>query len=320
MTTPATGFDIIVVGDCNPDIVLRGEDVRPEFGQHEKVVPDGALVVGGSGSITASACARLGLRTRFIGATGNDLFGHFMLAQLRDWGVDTALCPVVDNVGTGFSVVLSEGGDRAILTHKGTIDCLRAENLPLDELVRAPHVHITSFFLQPGLAAQLPALVSALRASGVTVSIDPNWDPIGNWDNGLVSLLGSVDVFLPNAAEARAISGTKDTSTAALQLATAGNLVVVKDGENGCIAAQQGTVTSEPGLEVRCVDTTGAGDAFDAGFLLGWLEKLPLADCLAYGCSAGALSTRSIGATGALPTIDELRDALATGDKQAKAT
>ena len=272
------------------------------------------------GSITACACARLGLRTRFIGATGDDMFGHFMLAQLRDRGVETDLCPVVDNVGTGFSVVLSEGGDRAILTHKGTIDGLHLEDVPLDELVRAPHVHITSYFLQPGLAAQLPALVRHLRDNGVTVSVDPNWDPDEKWDQGLVSLLGSIDVFFPNAAEARAISGTSDTAAAALQLATAGNLVVVKEGENGCTAARDGTVTSQPGFEVRCVDTTGAGDAFDAGFLCGWLQKLPLTECLAYGCSAGALSTRSIGATGAQPTIDELKGTLATGVKRAMTT
>jgi len=308
------------MGDCNPDIVLRGADARPEFGQHEKVVPDGALVVGGSGSITACACARLGLRTRFIGATGNDLFGHFMLGQLRDRGVETELCPVVDNAGTGFSVVLSEGADRAILTYKGTIDGLRLQDIPLGELVRAPHVHITSYFLQPGLASQLPALVRHLRDNGVTVSVDPNWDPDENWDKGLVSLLGSIDIFFPNAAEARAISGMADTASAALQLAAEGHLVVVKEGENGCTAAQDGTVTSQAGFDVGGVDTTGAGDAFDAGFLYAWLQKLSLAECLAYGCSAGALSTRSIGATAAQPTVDELRGTLASGVKRATTT
>ena len=307
-------FDVIVIGDCNPDIVLRGDDVRPEFGQHEKLVPDAALVIGGSGSITSCACARLGLRTRFIGATGDDLFGRFMLGQLDDWGVDTTLCPVLKDVSTGFSVVLSDGTDRAILTHTGTIDSLRLENMPLDELTRARHVHISSYFLQPALAPQLPELVAQVRASGVTVSVDPNWDPAGAWDNGLASLLASVDVFLPNAAEARAISGVPGAAAAALQLARTGNLVVVKDGEKGCIAAQHSAVSSQPGFPVECLDTTGAGDAFDAGFLRGWLEELPLADCLAYGCSAGALSTRSIGATGALPTIDELKTTIAKGN------
>lgn len=307
-------FDVIVIGDCNPDIVLRGDDVRPEFGQHEKLVPDGALVIGGSGSITSSACARLGLRTRFIGAVGDDLFGRFMLEQLGDWGVDTTLCPVLNDVSTGFSVVLSDGSDRAILTHTGTIDSLRLKNLPLDELTRARHVHISSYFLQPGLAPQLPEVVAELRAHGVTISVDPNWDPAGAWGNGLASLLAFVDVFLPNAAEARALSGQPGTAAAALKLARTGNLVVVKDGEKGCIAAQHSILSSQAGFPVACLDTTGAGDAFDAGFIRGWLQQLPLADCLAYGCAAGALSTRSIGATGALATIDELKAAISKGN------
>jgi sugar/nucleoside kinase (ribokinase family) len=300
-------FDIIVIGDCNPDVVLRGDDVRPEFGQHEKLVPDAGLVIGGSGSITACACARLGLKTRFIGATGADLFGRFMLAQLEDWGVDTELCPVRRDVSTGFSVILSQGQDRAILTYAGTIDTLGPGDLPLAELRRGRHVHISSFFLQPGLASQLTSLVGDLRASGVTISIDPNWDPAGNWDNGLLSLLGSVDVFLPNAAEAEAISGVAGTAAAALQLAGLADLVVVKDGKDGCIAAQGSSLSSQPAFEIHSLDATGAGDAFDAGFLRGWLRGLRLGDCLAYGCAAGALSTRSVGATGALPTVDELK-------------
>ncbi len=178
-------------------------------------------------------------------------------------------------------------------------------------------MHISSYFLQPGIAAQLPELVGYLRANGVTISLDPNWDPDGDWDKGLVSLLRGVDVFLPNASEARAISGNPRTDDAALELAQNGNLIVVKDGESGCIAARHGTISRYPGFNVHCVDTTGAGDAFDAGFLRGWLDDLPLADCLAYGCSAGALSTRAIGATGALPTVQELKTMITMSGEKA---
>ena len=194
-----------------------------------------------------------------------------MLEQLRDWGVDTTLCPVLDDLGTGFSVVLSEGADRAILTHTGTIDGLRLEMLPLGELVRAPHVHIGSYFLQPGLAAQLPDLTRDLRANGVTVSVDPNWDPAGNWDNGLLSLLGSVDIFLPNAAEARALSGLTGTAAAALQLAQNGNLVVVKDGAEGCIAAQHGAISRGPALRSTAWTRPGPATPSTPGSCAGGL-------------------------------------------------
>jgi ribokinase len=301
------GTDVVVVGDCNPDIILRGDDVRPEFGQHEKLVPDAVVAIGGSGSITSCACARLGLDVRFIGATGDDIFGHFVREKLRDWGVDTTMCPVVGDVPTGFSVILSHGDDRAILTHIGTIDQLSLEYLPLQEIASARHVHLSSYFLQPRLARELPGLVAAWHAGGLTVSLDPNWDPAENWDGGLRSLVDVVDIFLPNAAEARVISGIPETTAAALELARNGTLVVVKDGASGCVAARGPTVCSHEAFAVACLDTTGAGDAFDAGFLRGWLDSLPLQECLGYGCAAGALSTRSIGATGALPTIEEVR-------------
>ena len=309
MVTRDKLFDVVVIGDCNPDIVLRGPDIAPEFGQHEKLVADAAFVIGGSGSITACACARLDLRTRFIGATGDDTFGRFMLDSLRAWGVDTALCPVLPGSTTGFSVVLSRGEDRAILTHTGTIDSLALGAVPVEELMRARHVHISSYFLQPRLAPQLPPLVALLRSEGVTVSLDPNWDPIGLWDSGLRSLLGEIDLFLPNTAEAEAVSGVHGAGAAALQLCGEGPLVVVKDGDRGGVAARcspSPTVTSYPAFPVHCVDTTGAGDAFDAGFLRAWLDGRDLRDCLAYACATGALSTRGIGATGALPHPPEV--------------
>ena len=210
------GFDVVVVGDCNPDIVLRGSDLQPEFGQHEKLVPDAVVGIGGSGSITACACARLGLRTQFVGATGDDVFGRFMLERLHDWGVDTTLCPVLSDVPTGFSVVLSHGNDRAILTYTGTIDKLSRERLPLERLVAARHVHVSSYFLQPGLALELPDVLGSLRARGLTVSLDPNWDPAEKWDGGLRALVDMVDIFFPNAAEARLITGIPETTAAAL--------------------------------------------------------------------------------------------------------
>jgi ribokinase len=302
-----SGFDVVVVGDCNPDIVLHGTDVRPEFGQHEKLVPDAVVGIGGSGSITACACALLGLRSRFIGATGDDIFGHFVLETLRDRGVDTTLCPVVSGVPTGFSVILSHGDDRAILTHIGTIDQLSREYLPLEELASARHVHLSSYFLLRRLAAELPGLVDALRARGLTVSLDPNWDPTEHWDSGLRSVIDMVNIFLPNAAEARSITGLPETTAAALELARNGTLVVVKDGANGCVAARGSTVSPHEAFPVDSRGTTGAGDVFDAGFLRGWLDGMPLKECLAYACAAGALSTRSMVATGALPTIEEVR-------------
>jgi sugar/nucleoside kinase (ribokinase family) len=299
-------FDVVVVGDVNPDVVLRGPDVVPEFDQHEKLVPEAAVVIGGSASITASACARLGLRTRVVGALGDDVFGRFMLEELRERQVDVELCPILPGVPTGFSVILSRGTDRAIMTYTGTIDSILLPELPMETILGTRHVHIGSYFLQPRLAPQLPLFLEILRAESITVSVDPNWDPSGAWDGGLQSLLEQVDVFFPNAAEARALTGVAGTADAAIRLAQKAAVVAVKDGDNGGLVAIGETLIHQPTFPVVCADTTGAGDAFDAGFLKGWLSNLPMGQCLAYACAAGALTTRTIGATGSQPDYEEV--------------
>src|SRR6478752_1686362 len=109
-------FDLLVVGDCNPDLLLVGGDVVPEFGQREKLVESARLVVGGSAAIAACGAARLGLDTAFVGAVGDDLLGTFMLDALADRGVDVSGCMVDPAVPTGVTVAMVRDDDRAILT------------------------------------------------------------------------------------------------------------------------------------------------------------------------------------------------------------
>src|SRR5436309_1772640 len=148
-------FDLLVLGDANPDLVLSG-DVRPEFGQVEKLVDDASLVVGGSGAIMACGAARLGLATAFCGVVADDVFGRFMLVALRAAGVDTKAVVVADDIRTGLSLILSGEADRAILTFIGSIDRLDAGAVDLDLVRSARHVHVSSYFLQRGLHAGLP--------------------------------------------------------------------------------------------------------------------------------------------------------------------
>src|SRR5207244_1168510 len=215
---PMADFDLLVLGDVNPDLVLRG-DVRPAFGQVEQLVDDARLVVGGSGAIMACGAARLGLDTVLCGVVGDDVFGQFMLDELRAAGVDTKGVVVYGDRATGLSVILSDGEDRAILTSTGTIDAPDADALDLDLVRAARHVHVSSYFLQRGLRDQLPRLFAEAHRAGATTSVDPNWDPDGSWDGGLMELLQETDVFLPNAAEARAIAGLEDVDAAARSFA-----------------------------------------------------------------------------------------------------
>lgn len=286
-------IDLLVVGDCNPDLILSGGDVVPEFGQWEKVVDDMRLVPGGSSTIVAAGAARLGLPTSLVAAVGDDLFGRFMLDAMAERGVDTGGCVIRADVATGLTVALTRGDDRAILTAPGAIATLRAEDVDGVRLRRATHLHVGSYFLLEGLRPGLGELVRTARAAGATVSLDPQGDPAGGWDGGMRDLLPSIDVLFVNETEAAAIDGAR------------AGLVVVKRGARGASAG--GVDVAPPAVDG--VDATGAGDSFDAGFLAAWLAGEPVEQALRLGCACGALSTRALGGTAAQPTLDEARAA-----------
>jgi sugar/nucleoside kinase (ribokinase family) len=278
--------DLLVIGDCNPDVLVLGDDVTPAFGQQEKLVTSMSLVVGGSASITAVAAARLGLRVALVAAVGDDAAGTFMLAELARAGVDT-------------------GADRAILTAEGAIATLTPADVPADLLARARHVHVSSYFLvERSLGPGLAALLATARAGGASTSLDTNWDPAGRWGADFFpDVLAQTDVLLPNEAEALRLAGTTDLPDAIASLTRAGGAIAVKLGARGALYAnrsQQYLATPPP---VSPVDTTGAGDCFNAGLLAGLLRGFEPPAALALGCAAGAASTRGIGGTGSSPGL-----------------
>lgn len=299
-----TDFDVLVIGEINADLVLTG-DVTPAFGQAEKVIDDATLTIGSSGAIFACGAARLGLSVVYAGLVGDDLFGRFMVEGLRARGVATDGVIVDPSQKTGLSVILSRGNDRAILTHLGSMSDLRADQVDRSLLDRVRHIHITSYFLQHALRPGLPELLRTARAQGVAISLDTNWDPNERWDDGLPGLLPLVDVFLPNEQEARAIARCEDLGEAIEKLGRVVPTVVVKQGGDGASCRSGGATIHDPGFAVPVVDTTGAGDSFNGGFLYGYLKGWSPDQSLALACACGALSTRSAGGTSAQATMAE---------------
>jgi sugar/nucleoside kinase (ribokinase family) len=298
-------YDLVVLGDANPDVLVLGDDVTPAFGQQEKLVGSISLVIGGSAAITAVAAARLGLRVALVAAVGADPPGEFMLGQLAAEGVDVSAVVVRDGTPTGMTVALSRGGDRAILTALGAVATLTAADVPAALLARARHVHASSWFLlSESLGPGLAGLLCAARAAGASTSLDTNWDPSGRWGGGRLSLaIAQTDVLLPNEAEALRLSGAASLDDAALALVVAGPRVVVKLGERGALCAD-GPVRCRVSLPpVVPVDATGAGDCFNAGLIAGLLEGLALPRAAALGCAAGALSTGAPGGTASAPDL-----------------
>src|SRR5215472_8525792 len=311
LSSPDTvSLDLVVIGDCNPDVLVLGEDVTPAFGQQEKLVDGIWLVIGGSAAITAVAAARLGLSVALIAAVGADPAGAFMLDQLAIEGVDVSAVARREGQPTGMTVALARGGDRAILTALGAMASLTAADVPRSLLARSRHVHVSSYFLlADSLGPGLAAILSGARAAGATTSLDTNWDPAGHWrDERLSAAIGQADVLLPNEAEAIALSGADSPDAAALALATGGSRLAVKLGERGALCAEGSLLRHVSLPPVTPVDTTGAGDCFNAGLIAGLLQGLALPQAAALGCATGALSTGALGGTAGAPGLGKATD------------
>ncbi len=304
-------FAILVAGELNPDAIVVGPELTPEFGQVETLAADGTLTIGSSGAIFACGCARLGLATSYVGTVGDDAGGRFVLTELERRGVDTNCCRVEEGTATGLTVVISRGEDRAILTAVGAMDALAAEDVTDSILATAEHLHMTSPALQPRLRAGLPDLFARAHAAGLTTSLDPGWDPAGEWDTALADALDATDVFFPNAAEACRIAGTEDPDAALDALAARVATVAVKLGADGAIAADPSGRARAAAPALTPVDTTGAGDSFAAGFLRAGRAGLPLEERLRVAVACGSLSTGALGGVAAQPTWQEATAAAA---------
>jgi sugar/nucleoside kinase (ribokinase family) len=306
----ADALDLLVIGDCNPDVMVVGSDVTPAFGQQEKLVDGISLEVGGSASITGVAAARLGLRVALAAAVGDDPAGRFMAGQLAVEGLDTGSVAVRDDAPTGMTVALSAGADRAILTATGAVATLTAGDVPPALLRRARHVHVSSYFLvADSLGPGLAALLRAARAGGASTSLDTNWDPAQRWGDGrLAAAFAHVGLLLPNEAEALRLAGAATLEQAVAALTAAGPRLVVKLGQRGalCVDGPRRYLAQPPPVTVA--DTTGAGDCFNAGVIAGLLAGEDLLAAVALGCAVGAASTRAPGGTAGCPDLATARD------------
>jgi sugar/nucleoside kinase (ribokinase family) len=301
-------FDVIVVGELNADLILRG-DVTPAFGQVEKIIDEATLTIGSSSAIFACGAARLGLRVAFIGKAGDDEFGRFMLHELQQRNIDTSGIVVDPTLPTGLSVILSRPFDRAILTHLGSIAALRFDEIDLALVSRARHLHLGSYFLLDALRPDVPRLFDEAKARELTISLDTNYDPTEQWSGSLREALQRVDVFLPNEAELLAITH-EDSIEAGLDRLAEIPTVVVKLGVRGAAARSGSQIVYADSIPVKVIDTTGAGDSFDAGFVLAYLAGQDLPQALRFACACGSLSTRAAGGTAAQATCDEALAAL----------
>jgi sugar/nucleoside kinase (ribokinase family) len=296
---------ILVAGELNPDIIFSGLTAFPRPGR-EVLAERLSLQLGSSSAIFAAGLAKLGNEVSFVGRVGDDYLGRFSLGELARFGVDVA-CVIVDpGQATGVTVSIS-GEDRALLTFPGAIAALSASDVDDEALRGSRHLHVASFYLQRSLRPGLPELFARARARGLTTSLDPGCDPAGTWAPEEVRrLLALVDVFLPDEIELAALAEVPGVEAGLRRLANGRTAIAAKLGERGCAALEGESLVRLPALAVEAVDTTGAGDSFDAGFLHAWLRGRALEDCLRCGTICGGLSTRGLGGASSQPGWEEV--------------
>jgi sugar/nucleoside kinase (ribokinase family) len=289
-------LDCLVAGEANADLLIDGI-ARLEF-EKEKLATGMNLVLGGSSSIFAFNLARLGARVGFAGIVGDDFFGQFVEQRLRWAGVDTGALQRRPKVKTGLTIWCKRGAKRAGITYTGSIALLQARDVPEDRLRNARHLHVGAYFLLENLHPGAAGLFRKARNLGLTTSLDCNYDPAEAWNSGIRGVLKFTDVFFPNEIEALRLTKCRDAESAGRELTKLVRIAVIKLGARGALVCAEGRQFRVPAIKTRVVDTTGAGDSFDAGFLACFLHGGSIEASARAGVAAGARSVCAVGGTG----------------------
>jgi sugar/nucleoside kinase (ribokinase family) len=298
-------LDVVVVGELNADLVLTGLPSLPEMGKC-KLSRDMTFTMGSASAIFACNIARLGLNVGFMGKIGDDHTGDFILKDLISRKVDTSRIIRDKNGKTGICVSLSFPENYAMASYPGVRETFSLDDVDFEYILAARHMHLSSYYLQTCMQAGCPDLFRRSKEMGLTTSFDPDSDPSGKWDKSIYDTLKNVDVFLPNESEALNISGCSDIESALDLLGKSVGTVVIKCGRNGVWVKDRNKTIHARVFKIDVVDTTGAGDSFNSGFIYQYLKGSDIEKCALWGNACAAISTTKPGGTTAFPDINEL--------------
>jgi len=300
------GPPILVIGELNVDIVATGLQGLPQQGS-ETIAADFALTLGSASGIFAAGISKLGHQVTFVSQVGTDQFGDFCISEIQAAGVSGDQIQRNARVKTGATMAFSGVRDRALVTYLGAIEDFSYQQLNMSILKGHRHLHMTSYFLQKGLRPSFAKIYRQAKEAGLTTSFDPNSDPTGSWSKTILGVLRHTDILFMNKREALQMTRAGSVQKALKILGDLVPCAVMKLGSRGATAIRGTEVARAPGFNIKAVDTTGAGDSFDAGFMSSYLRGAPLMECLRLGNACGALSTREPGGTAGQPDMRQLR-------------
>ena len=308
--TPDSHPEVLCAGIIVADAIAAPVDEAPEPGLL-RLVDSVELATGGCAFSTATALARLGVRTALCGCVGDDLLGDVLKREAGSRGLDTSDVRTCETL-TSASVVLDRSdGERSFLHNPGASGELVAADIERAlQRSRPRHLHIGGALVMPALDGEpLARVLQTARKRGTHTSLDPVHDPSGRWDR-LHASLPHLDLICPNLNEAQGITGQAGAEDCAAWLRDRGVArVAVKMGREGAYALDaEGRGEHVAPYEVQARDETGAGDAFAGGLLFALSQGWPLPRATRLANAVGALSTTAVGASTAVPDLHDALD------------
>ena len=278
-------MQLLCAGEAFEDLIFVGLERLPELGEEVKTDRFTATI-GGGAVITAVRAARLGMRTHLISALGDAACTRLERERVSITNLRKPREP------HAITAALSTGDDRAFVTYNGINTKLEERLARILPAVTATHLHLCFY---PHNCHQWTAIVSKLRQRGISTSWDFGWnEPLTN-DRGLADLIDSLDFIFVNDREARLYTGAATLGDAIAEWRKRKAITIIKLGDQGAVWLAPDRDILVPAPKVKAIDTTGAGDSFNAGFLVAWLNGKNPADCLKAGNKVGADSTRTAG-------------------------
>ena len=298
---------IATIGDVNVDLIAR-IDQMPDLGK-QVITKDFQVHGGGCSANFAFQCARLGMDIKLFGKVGDDVFGTYVLVELEDNGVSTKNVRLTSKK-TGVTFAIVQGIERSFVTFRGENATYNINDIDLSK-IDADIVHLPSYFLLDGLRYDYGHLIDLLHGAGIRVSFDTGWDPRGfpsETVKPLFDIIPKVDIFLPNLDEARRILGDEKLTgekAARIFLDMGVRIAAIKMGKDGCHVASSDYEEFVPAFKVPVMDTTGAGDTFNAGFISAHASGLSLKECTLIGAATAGLKVGGVGWT-KYPTLQNV--------------
>jgi sugar/nucleoside kinase (ribokinase family) len=300
-------MDVLCLGILVADVVAKPIEEMPGKGKLQ-LVDTMELHTGGCASNTGYDLNKLGISTGLMGKVGMDGFGDFFINYMEDSGLDTRGIKRTSSVNTSATMVMvSADGERTFFHYLGANGELCYDDIDLDILREAKILHIAGAFLMPEFDGKPAAKVlKQARDLGIITSLDTAWDSRDNWMSLLEPCLHHLDIFMPSIEEARMVTGKEEPKEIADFLLSYGiGTVALKMGEQGSYIRTRDWDVYVPIFEVETVDSTGAGDAFAAGFLAGVAKGWDHREAAKLASAVGACCVTAMGATAGVKNWQE---------------